>query len=135
MGTTLYKNADWIITMNEKREKIRHGDLLISGKEILDVGTDLEKKYEGTLKIDHVVEAEGTVILPGFVNVHHHTWQSLIRNIQATRGLKLEPWLTVMYEIYKDLNTLVLVFILVWEICLKLDVRHPMIFGIRILWE
>lgn len=74
MGTTLYKNADWIITMNEKREKIRHGDLLISGKEILDVGTDLEKKYEGTLKIDHVVEAEGTVILPGFVNVHHHTW-------------------------------------------------------------
>ena len=26
MGTTLYKNADWIITMNEKREKIRHGD-------------------------------------------------------------------------------------------------------------
>ena len=68
-------------------------------------GTDLEKKYEGTLKIDHVVEAEGTVILPGFVNVHHHTWQSLIRNIQATRGLKLEPWLTVMYEIYKDLNT------------------------------
>ena len=105
METTLYKNADWIITMNEKREKIRHGDLLISGKEILDVGTDLEKKYEGTLKIDHVVEAEGTVILPGFVNVHHHTWQSLIRNIQATRGLKLEPWLTVMYEIYKDLNT------------------------------
>lgn len=46
MGTTLYKNADWIITMNEKREKIRHGDLLISGKEILDVGTDLEKKFE-----------------------------------------------------------------------------------------
>ena len=31
MGTTLYKNADWIITMNEIREKIRHGDLLISG--------------------------------------------------------------------------------------------------------
>lgn len=45
MGTTLYKNADWIITMNEK-EKIRHGDLLISGKEILDVGTDLEKNMK-----------------------------------------------------------------------------------------
>ena len=37
MWTTLYKNADWIITMNEKREKIRHGDLLISGNEIQDV--------------------------------------------------------------------------------------------------
>ena len=105
MGITLYKNADWILTMNEKREKFRHGDLLISGKEILDVGNDLEKKYAGKLQIDKIINAKGTVILPGFVNVHHHTWQSLIRNIQATRGLKLEPWLTVMYEIYKDLNT------------------------------
>ena len=105
MGITLYKNADWILTVNEKREKFRHGDLLISGKEILDVGNDLEKKYAGKLQIDKTIDAKGTVILPGFVNIHHHTWQSLIRNIQATRGLKLEPWLTVMYEIYKDLNT------------------------------
>ena len=29
MGITLYKNADWILTVNEKREKFRHGDLLI----------------------------------------------------------------------------------------------------------
>lgn len=97
MGITLYKNADWILTVNEKREKFRHGDLLISGKEILDVGNDLEKKYAGKLQIDKTIDAKGTVILPGFVNIHHHTWQSLIRNIQATRGLKLEPWLTVMY--------------------------------------
>lgn len=93
MGIILYKNADWILTVNEKWEKFRHGDLLISGKEILDVGNDLEKKYAGKLQIDKTIDAKGTVILPGFVNVHHHTWQSLIRNIQATRGLKLEPFL------------------------------------------
>lgn len=46
MGITLYKNADWILTVNEKREKFRHGDLLISGKEILDVGNDLEKNMQ-----------------------------------------------------------------------------------------
>ena len=39
---------------------------------------------------------------PGFVNAHHHTWQALIRNIKVTQGLKLEPWLKVMYEVYKD---------------------------------
>ena len=43
MGITLYKNADWILTMNEKREKFRHGDLLISGQEVLDVGDDPEE--------------------------------------------------------------------------------------------
>ena len=34
-----------------------------------------------------------------------HTWQSLIRNFKATQGLRLEPWLTAMYEIYKDLQS------------------------------
>ena len=56
MGITLYKNADWILTVNEKREKFRHGDLLISGKEILDVGNDLEKKYAGKLQIDKTID-------------------------------------------------------------------------------
>ena len=54
MGITLYKNADWILTVNEKREKFRHGDLLISGKEILDVGNDLEnflKNMQGNYRL------------------------------------------------------------------------------------
>ena len=60
MGITLYKNADWILTMNEKREKFRHGDLLISGKEILDVGNDLEKKYAGKLQIGMLTSVEAS---------------------------------------------------------------------------
>ena len=105
MKRTLYKNADWIITMDEARTRYRHGDLLIEGNQIKAVGTDLEKSLAGTVDIDEVVDASGRVILPGFVNTHHHTWQTLIRNIKATQGLRLEPWLTTMYEIYKDLNT------------------------------
>ena len=51
-----------------------------------------------------MVDASARVILPGFVNVHHHTWQSLIRNINVANGLVLEPWLQVMFEIFKDLT-------------------------------
>ena len=43
MKRTLYKNADWIITMDEARTRYRHGDLLIEGNQIKAVGTDLEK--------------------------------------------------------------------------------------------
>lgn len=105
MKTVLYQNADWIITMDEERRRYRHADLLISGKEIKAIGKNLKDTLGDTVAIDEVVDASGRVILPGFVNTHHHTWQTLIRNIKATQGLRLEPWLTTMYEIYKDLNT------------------------------
>ena len=105
MKTVLYQNADWIITMDEERHRYRHADLLISGKEIKAIGKNLKDTLGDTVTIDEVVDASGRVILPGFVNTHHHTWQTLIRNIKATQGLRLEPWLTTMYEIYKDLNT------------------------------
>ena len=73
MKRTLYKNADWIITMDEARTRYRHGDLLIEGNQVKAVGTDLEKSLAGTVDIDEVVDASGRVILPGFVNTHPHT--------------------------------------------------------------
>ena len=91
MKTILYQNADWILTMDGDRRRYRHGDLLIRGNEILDVGERLAEKHREAGPIDEVVDASGRVILPGFVNVHHHTWQSLIRNINVANGLVLEP--------------------------------------------
>ena len=103
MSNTLYRNADWIITMNDERERLRHADILVEGKEIKAIGKDLKSQYPDVV-IDKEIDATGMIITPGFVNTHHHTWQSLIRNIKATQGLALEPWLTVMYEVYKDLS-------------------------------
>lgn len=97
MKTVLYKNADWIITMDQARTRYRHGDLLIQGNQVKEVGVHLETKLAGSIQIDEIINAQGRIILPGFVNTHHHTWQTLIRNIKATQGLRLEPWLTVMY--------------------------------------
>ena len=103
MKSTLYKNADWIITMDEARTRYRHADLLVSDRQIRDIGVGLEEKYCAQFEIDETIDASGRILIPGFVNTHHHTWQSLIRNIKATQGLALEPWLKVMYEVYKDL--------------------------------
>lgn len=97
----LIKNADWIITMDENRTRVSHGDLVIAGKEILEIGRNLGEKYPDT----EVLDAKGKLVIPGFVNVHHHTWQSLVRNIHVADGLKLEPWLKVVYEIFKEINT------------------------------
>ena len=83
-----------------RRTLIENGDIVYEDNVVREVGTDLRKKYD---RYDEIIDAAGMIVTPGFINTHHHTWQSLIRNIKATQGLTLEPWLTVMYEIYKDL--------------------------------
>ena len=75
MSNTLYRNADWIITMNDDRERLRHADILVEGKEIKAIGKDLKSQYPDVV-IDKEIDATGMIITPGFVNTHHHTWQS-----------------------------------------------------------
>ena len=103
MKYTLFRNADWIITMDDDRQRLKHSDLLVCDNEIKAIGEDLKNQFPD-ITIDREIDASGMIITPGFVNTHHHTWQALIRNIKATQGMALEPWLTVMYEIYKDLS-------------------------------
>lgn len=98
---TIIQNADWIITMDQNRTRWKHSDVVIDGKEIKEIGKDLAGKYPDA----KVIDGKGKLVLPGFVNVHHHTWQSLVRNINVANGLKLEPWLKVVYEIFKEINT------------------------------
>ena len=103
MKYTLYKNADWVITMDDERSRHRHADVLVCGREVKAIGKNLKEQFPDIVP-DEEIDASGKILVPGFVNTHHHTWQALIRNIKATQGLSLEPWLTVMYEIYKDLS-------------------------------
>lgn len=100
MKKTLIKNADWIITMDAKRRRFRNSDILIAGPAIAAIGKNLRENLE----IDEVIDAAGMVIVPGFVNTHHHCWQSLVRNIHIANGLRLEPWLKVVYDIFQDIT-------------------------------
>ena len=101
MRRTLIQNADWVITMDKERNRIRGGDLLVEGREIRAVGKNLASRLE----CDEVIDASGMVVIPGMVNTHHHCWQSLVRNIHVANGLTLEPWLAVVYEIFQEINS------------------------------
>ena len=46
MRRTLIENADWIITMTETRDRIRHGDIVYEDNVIRKVGTDLRGRYD-----------------------------------------------------------------------------------------
>ena len=53
------------------------GDILVLDERIAAVGPSLE-----ACDAD-VIELGGRMVLPGFVDTHRHTWQSIVRNIAA----------------------------------------------------
>lgn len=97
---TLIRNADWIVTMNPRRERIRGGNILIDGCRIAALGPGAG---EGEA-VDLVVDASGKAVFPGFVNTHHHLYQTLTRAIPAVQDVPLFPWLTALYEVWRAIT-------------------------------
>jgi cytosine/adenosine deaminase-related metal-dependent hydrolase len=96
---TLIKNADWIITMDQNKKRLRHADILIKGRQISAIGEGLSQ--EG---VDEVIDAKGKVIIPGLVNTHLHTCQSLVRNVTGLIDVGLFDWLDVLFAITTEVT-------------------------------
>lgn len=87
MKQILIENA-YIISMNGSREIYNHGSLLIEGDIIKAIGKiDRESVEPGA----EIYDAEGKIILPGFVNTHVHLSQQLGRGIAD--DVNLLTWL------------------------------------------
>ena len=50
---------------------------------------------------ERVIDAGGCVIYPGWVNTHHHLFQSLLKGIPAGINLALVPWLAAVPVAYR----------------------------------
>ena len=96
--TILVKNALVLATMDGASREIKGGDVYIEGPEIRKVGKGLR------VKADTVIDARDCVVLPGFVNTHHHLYQTLTRNLPAVQDAKLFDWLVYLYEIWRGIT-------------------------------
>ncbi|MBT7468901.1 MAG: 8-oxoguanine deaminase, partial [Candidatus Cloacimonetes bacterium] len=53
---------------------------------------------------DQIIDASEMVVLPGFINTHHHLFQSLTRNIPKMQNQELFDWLINHYEIWREID-------------------------------
>ena len=77
--TDIYVKNGFLLTMQgEGVGSIQDGAVAIEGNTIVAVGktADLDKEYGGA---EHVFDAKGKAVLPGFVDAHVHTSNTLIR--------------------------------------------------------
>lgn len=99
MKKTLISNPLFIATMNDKMDEWSGGHILIEDDKIVSIG---KRPYKGSF--DEELDASGMVVLPGFINTHHHLFQSLTRNIPRMQNQELFPWLVNHYEVWREIN-------------------------------
>jgi len=99
MAKILIENPLIIATMDDMSSEIKGGHILIEDGKIKSVGPEnLEAE------VDEVIDASGMVVLPGFINTHHHLYQSLTRNIPLMQDAPLFNWLVNHYEVWRELT-------------------------------
>jgi len=71
---TLFKGGT-IITMDARVPNLPTGDVLVRGKRI--------EAIAPTIQADdaNIVDAKGCILLPGFIDAHHHVWLGVMRRL------------------------------------------------------
>ncbi|MPS92522.1 MAG: amidohydrolase [Comamonas sp.] len=97
MNRYLIRNATAIMT-GQSGDKARSpvSDIRIENGVITEMGTGLRPA-----PAEQQLDADGCVIYPGFVNTHHHLFQSLLKGIPSGIHLTLSPWLQAVPFSYR----------------------------------
>jgi 5-methylthioadenosine/S-adenosylhomocysteine deaminase len=66
-----------VLTLDRALGDLERGDLLIEGSRIAAVAQRIEVSTATT----DVIDATGTVVMPGFIDTHRHMWQGALRNM------------------------------------------------------
>ncbi|MDJ0925389.1 MAG: amidohydrolase family protein [Acidimicrobiia bacterium] len=99
-STLLVENLSVIATMDDEGRELRNQSILIEDKAIAEIGPDLAAPPDA-----RVIDGSGKVALPGFVNTHHHLWQTYCRDLPRTvNALDLFDWLVVKYGIWQEID-------------------------------
>src|SRR5580658_5362843 len=73
-GRTLFKGGTFV-TMDPKVPNLLTGDVLVDGGRIAAVGVNLQ--VDGA----EVIDAAGSIVMPGLVDAHHHMWLGVMRRM------------------------------------------------------
>src|SRR5260221_11065237 len=82
--------------MHSQRRELKGAELYAEEEIIKHVGPSEELPATA----DTVLDLSGQIVLPGFVNTHHHLNQTLTRNLPAAQNNNLFPWLQAQYRIW-----------------------------------
>ena len=98
MKSLLLKNC-FYIKPGADTAGISGNDILIEDGCISAIGNSIQ-----AADVQRTIDCSRHVVVPGFVNTHHHFFQTLTRNLPAVQNAKLFPWLKYLYEVWKNID-------------------------------
>ncbi len=95
----LFKNIEYLATFDSESRELKNAYILVEDNVIVDVGKDGKE-----IDADEIYDCDSLLVLPGFVNTHHHFYQTLFRNVRGAQNSKLFDWLVFLYERWKHID-------------------------------
>ncbi len=89
----------YAVVTDHQAEPLRGVDILIEGSRIARMASGITPPAGG-----RTIDCSRHVVVPGFVNTHHHFFQVLTRNVPAVQNAKLFDWLRFLYEVWKKID-------------------------------
>ena len=97
------KNIRYLVTCDDTDNLFENINMYIENGEIKYIGNEVKLANE-------IIDATDMVMYPGLINTHHHLYQIFSRNIPQVQNMELFPWLKYLYEIWKNINSDVIMY-------------------------
>lgn len=94
------KNCGHLVTMDASRRILRDAWIVARDGFVEQLGTGTAPAIADA----ETVDARGGIVVPGFVNTHHHMYQNLARAYTPIANLPLLPWLEGLTPLWRSLN-------------------------------
>lgn len=100
MSRIFLENAAIIATMDPDIGDVEHGNVVIENGRIKEIVHTIPQEIDGKR-----INMSGCVVVPGFINLHHHFYQTLTRAYPDAVDTELFDWLVSLYPIWAGLHT------------------------------
>jgi 8-oxoguanine deaminase len=98
---TLITDIAFLMTGNALRQELKDAYVVVDDNIITAIGTGTPVL---NAPADRTISGTRMLMMPGFVNTHHHLFQTLFRNVPQVEHAKLFDWLTFLYEHWKYID-------------------------------
>ena len=102
-NSIFFKNIKYLVTCDDEDNVFQNINMYIEDGEIKYIGNDVKLA-------DEILDATDMIMYPGLINTHHHLYQIFSRNIPQVQNMELFPWLKYLYEIWKNINSDVIMY-------------------------
>lgn len=99
----LLKNITYLVTCDDDDNIFENINMYIENGEIKYIGNEMKPA-------DEIIDGTDMIVYPGLINTHHHLYQMFSRNIPQVQNMELFPWLKYLYEIWKNVNSDVVMY-------------------------